>query len=144
MENICGGIHYSQTIILRFTVILFQSNLDRKVTRNEQKRTSNEQKVTSIEHKLKSNEQKVTSNESIIVYLNEVIRPLVLILPIMSGCVKMFKVKDGDNDKIPNLFLHLNQRINEKNHLMVFGLYQRWFRRQHKDFCEKLFFGEIW
>ena len=115
MENICGGIHYSQTIILRFTVILFQSNLDRKVTRNEQKRTSNEQKATSIEHKLKS-------NESIIVYLNEVIRPLVLILPIMSGCVKMFKVKDGDNDKIPNLFLHLNQRINEKKSFNGFWL----------------------
>ena len=100
MENICGGIHYSQTIILRFTVILFQSN---------------EQKATSIEHKLKS-------NESIIVYLNEVIRPLVLILPIMSGCVKMFKVKDGDNDKIPNLFLHLNQRINEKKSFNGFWL----------------------
>ena len=27
-----------------------------------------------------------------------------------------------------NPFLHLTQRIHEKNHLMVFGLYQTWFR----------------
>ena len=29
-------------------------------------------------------------------YLDEVIRPLVLILPKMGGYVKTFKVKDGD------------------------------------------------
>ena len=29
----------------------------------------------------------------------------------------------------------------KKNHLMVFGLYQRWFRRTNKDFCEKSFLG---
>ena len=27
---------------------------------------------------------------------------------------------------------------------MVFGLYQRWFRKPNKDFCEKSFFEEIW
>ena len=32
-------------------------------------------------------------------YLNKVIRPLVLILPKMSGYVMTFKVKDGDKDK---------------------------------------------
>ena len=53
---------YSQTIVLRFTN-LFQSNLDKKVTSNEQKVTSNEQKVTSNEQKVTNNEQKVTSNE---------------------------------------------------------------------------------
>ena len=38
---------YSQTIFLRFTVTLFHSNLDEKVTSNEQKVTSNELKVQS-------------------------------------------------------------------------------------------------
>ena len=32
-------------------------------------------------------------------YLDKTIRPLVLILPIMSGYVKAFKVKDGDSNK---------------------------------------------
>ena len=32
-------------------------------------------------------------------YLDKVIRPLVLILPKMSGYVKTFKVKDRDKDK---------------------------------------------
>ena len=44
---------YSQTILLRFTVILFHSNLEEKVASNEQKVTSNEQK---------SNEQQAKSN----------------------------------------------------------------------------------
>ena len=59
---------YSQTIFFRFTVTLFHSNLDDKITTNEQlaneqKVTSNEQKVTSNEHKVRSNEQKISSNE---------------------------------------------------------------------------------
>ena len=32
-------------------------------------------------------------------YLDKVVRPFVLILPKMSGYVKTFKVKDGDEDK---------------------------------------------
>ena len=32
-------------------------------------------------------------------YLVEIIRPLVLILPKMSGYVKIFKAKDGDKNK---------------------------------------------
>ena len=32
-------------------------------------------------------------------YLDKVIRPLVLIMPKMSGYVKAFEVKDGDKDK---------------------------------------------
>ena len=39
--------HYSQTIFLRFTVTLFHSNLDEKITGNEQKVTSNEQRAKS-------------------------------------------------------------------------------------------------
>ena len=54
---------YSQIILLWFTVILFDSNLDKKLTSNLQKVTSNEQKITSNEEKIMSNEQKVTSNE---------------------------------------------------------------------------------
>ena len=47
---------YSQTIFLRFTVTLFHSNLDEKITSNEQKVTSNEQQV-------KSNEQRATNKK---------------------------------------------------------------------------------
>ena len=64
---------YSQTNLLRFKVILFDSNLDEKLTSNEQKVRSNEQKVTSneqivtsYEQKVTSYEQKVTSNEQIV------------------------------------------------------------------------------
>ena len=32
-------------------------------------------------------------------YLDKVTRQLALIVPKMSGCVKIFKVKDGDKDK---------------------------------------------
>ena len=32
-------------------------------------------------------------------YLDQAIRPLVLIMRQMSGYVKSFKVRDGDNDK---------------------------------------------
>ena len=32
-------------------------------------------------------------------YLGKVIRPLVLVLPKMSGYIKTFKVKDGDKNK---------------------------------------------
>ena len=32
-------------------------------------------------------------------YLDKAIRPLVLIMPKMSGYVKTFKVKEGDKDK---------------------------------------------
>ena len=45
---------YGQTIFLRFTVTLFYSYLDDKIT-------SNEQKVTSNEQRSKSNEQRATS-----------------------------------------------------------------------------------
>ena len=38
---------YSQTIILRYTVTLFHSNLNKKITSDEQKVTSNEQKGAS-------------------------------------------------------------------------------------------------
>ena len=40
-----------------------------------------------------------TNSKYLIGYLDKVIRPLVLVLPKMSGYVKTFKVKDGDNDK---------------------------------------------
>ena len=46
-----------------FIITLFHSNLDEKITSNEQKVTSNEQKVTNNEEKITSNKQKVTSNE---------------------------------------------------------------------------------
>ena len=36
-------------------------------------------------------------------YLDKSIRPLVLVMPKMSGYVKIFKVEDGDKDKSNNL-----------------------------------------
>ena len=54
---------YSQPIFLRFTVILFHSKLDEKVTDNEQKVRSNKQKITSNEQKVTRNEQKAISNK---------------------------------------------------------------------------------
>ena len=54
---------YSETIFLQFTVTLFHSNLDEKITSNEQKVTSNEQRVTTKEQKVTSNERKVTSKK---------------------------------------------------------------------------------
>ena len=40
-----------------------------------------------------------TDSKYLIGYLDKAIRPLVLIMSKMSGCVKTFKVKDGDKDK---------------------------------------------
>ena len=56
---------YSQTIFLRFTVTLFYSNLNEKITSNEQNVTSNEQKVMRNEQKVTSNEHRAKSSASI-------------------------------------------------------------------------------
>ena len=56
MKISVAEFRYSQTIFLPFTVTSFHSNLDEKITSNEQKLRSNEQKVTS-------NEQQVTSKK---------------------------------------------------------------------------------
>ena len=40
-----------------------------------------------------------SNSKYLIGYLDEVIKPLILVLPKMSGCVKAFKVKDDDKDK---------------------------------------------
>ena len=45
-------------------------------------------------------------------YLHKVIRPLVLILPKISGYVKIFKVKDGERDKNSKL---MPFSINDEN-----------------------------
>ena len=58
MKISVAEFRYSQTIFLPFTVTLFYSNLDEKITSNDQKITNNEQKARA-----KSNEQKVTINE---------------------------------------------------------------------------------
>ena len=43
---------------------------------------------------------KTKSNSKYLIgYLDNVIRPLVLIMPEMIGYIKTFKVKDGDKDK---------------------------------------------
>ena len=56
---------YSQTILLLFTVILFHSNLDEKVTSSEQKVTSNEQEIMSKWAKSNENEEKVRGESHI-------------------------------------------------------------------------------
>ena len=43
--------------------------------------------------------QPKTNSKYFIHYLDKVMRPLVLILPKKSGCIKTFIVKDGDKDK---------------------------------------------
>ena len=40
-------------------------------------------------------------------YSNKAIRPLVLIIPKMSGYVKTLKVKDGDKDNNKLMFFHI-------------------------------------
>ena len=49
-------------------------------------------------------------------YLDEVIRPLVLILPKMSGYVQTFKVKEREKGKNSNLiyFRINNEKLSEK------------------------------
>ena len=56
------------------------------------------------------------NSKSLIEYLDEVIRPLVLILPKMCGYVKTFKDKDGDkdkNDKFMSLCIN-DEKLSEK------------------------------
>ena len=61
-ESICGRISSQSN---HYFVV--HSNLDEKVTSNEQKLASNEQKVMSNPQKVTSNGQKVTSNEQKVV-----------------------------------------------------------------------------
>ena len=53
---------YIQSIFLRFAVILFDSNLDQKITSKEQKVTSNEQRAKSNEQRAKRNEKRAKSS----------------------------------------------------------------------------------
>ena len=41
--------------------------------------------------------QRKSNSQYLIGYLDRTIRPFVLVMPKMSGCVKTFKVKEGDN-----------------------------------------------
>ena len=50
--------------------------------------------------------KKKTNSKHLIGYLEKFIRPLLLILPRISGCVKRFKVKDGGKKAI-NWYLSL-------------------------------------
>ena len=57
-----------------------------------------------------------TNSKYLIGYLDKAIRPLVLIMPKMSGYVKTFKVKSGDKDKNNKLmsFRRDDEKILEK------------------------------
>ena len=54
---------HCQNIFLRFTVSLFHSNLNEKITSNGQGAKSNEQRAKSNKQREKSNEQRAKSNE---------------------------------------------------------------------------------
>ena len=66
----------------------------------------------------------ITYYEYLIEYLNEVIRPLVLILPKLSRYVKTFKVKDGVKDK--------------SNKLMSFRMDDDKLLEKYKIICTKV------
>ena len=54
-----------------------------------------------------------TNSKYLIGYLDKAIRPLVLIMPKMSGYVKTFKVKEGDKDKLMSFRID-NEKLLEK------------------------------
>ena len=58
-------------------------------------------------------------------YLDNFIRPLVLIMPKMSGYVKTFKVKDGDKDK--------------NNKLMSFRIDDEKLLEKYKAYSDKVY-----
>ena len=62
------------------------------------------------------NQLKQNNSKYLIGHLAKVIRPLVLILPKMSGCVETLKVKDGDKDENSKLmsFPIVNHKLLEK------------------------------
>ena len=48
-------------------------------------------------------------------YSDKTIRPLVLIMPKMSGYVKTFKVKNGDKDNNKLMYFHIDdEKLSEK------------------------------
>ena len=69
---------YSQTSFLWFTVTLFHSNLNEKITSNEQKLTCNEQKLTSNEQKVTSNKQRATRKNERATSNEQKVQPLSL------------------------------------------------------------------
>ena len=61
-----------------------------------------------------------TNSKYLIGYLDKAIRPLVLIMPKMSGYVKTFKVKDGDKDKNNKLMsFHIDDEKLLENHSAI-------------------------
>ena len=65
-----------------------------------------------------------TNSKYLIRYLDKAIRPLVLIMPKMSGYAKTFKVKEGDKDK--------------NNKLMSFGIDDEKLLENYKAICAKI------
>ena len=55
-----------------------------------------------------------TSSEYLIGYLDEVVKPLVLILPKISGYVRTFKEKDGNKDNKLMSFYIDDEKLLEK------------------------------
>ena len=71
-----------------------------------------------------SQNQLKTNTKYLIGYLDKVMRPLVLIMPKMSGYVKTFKVKDGDKDK--------------NNKLKCFGMDNEKLLENYKALCTNI------
>ena len=72
---------------------------------------------------------------------DKTIRPLVLTIPKVSGYVKTFKVKKGDNDKNNKL---MSFRIDDEKNIMLFRLRLKilrikwWqiYKNQNKNMCQ--------
>ena len=62
-------------------------------------------------------------------YLGKVTRPLVLIIPKVSGYVKKYKVKDKDKDKNNKL---MSFRIDDENLLWKYKLFELRLKIQKK------------
>ena len=55
-------------------------------------------------------------------YSDKAIKPLVLIMPKMSGYVKTFKIKDGDKDKSNKLMSFRIDHESYQKNIKLFGL----------------------
>ena len=63
-----------------------------------------------------------TNSEYLIRYLDKAIKPLVSIMPKMSGYVKTFKVKDGDKGKYNKMIFSVQMKKNYQKNIKLFGI----------------------
>ena len=72
---------------------------------------------------LPRNQLKLKTNSKYLVeYLDEAIRPLVLIMPKRNGYAKAFKIKEGHKDKDSELTLSVQIMRSYQKSIKLFGL----------------------